>query len=460
MRLTNPFGNAARSMQFVGEGDSLLLGDDGGLCCLFDLKSRRSAFAVSPSSLTCLKADAVGPPMAAANFSGSSNSPVLHIEPLYCTRSSCCSRVLIQQKDSQISVFDLESQRFTLSFKTGSFSFCECACPQPKTSKSSNAWSSSGSNCVGEECVAAPVAEIDTIGLFDIRASASWHRGKNHMSVVSPALKLKLPPNSASRFASQEQKLQEPGNCGSVQGLGFPASECLLLAAYELPLLALWDVRNNGQPLALLPLGATSSPPAYVATVRNRVWTGCIEGDIFIHRVASQKGKDTPAAAAPTDGSTATFLLMSNERREGTTTVACGSRRDDEDCFGILPCLTGVAHVNAIETVRRSHVPTSSHFDLFSNVSYLESMGPNSTHLTCISVRRDGLLGSCGTNDGAVLLLEGKHLKPLGSLQAHHCGVSAAAWCSHSGRLATGDKQGVVYLWSVYADTYTRQACN
>lgn len=457
MRLTNPLGNAARSMQFVGEGDSLLLGDDGGLCCLFDLKSRRSAFAVSPSSLTCLKADAVAPPMAAANFSSTSNSPVLHIEPLYCTRSSCCSRVLIQQKDSRISVFDLESQRFTLSFKTGSFSFCECASPQPKSSKSSDARSSSGINCVGEECVAAPVAEIDTIGLFDARASTSWHREKNHMSVVSPALKLKLPPNSASRFASQEQKLQEPGNCGSVQGLGFAASECLLLAAYELPLLALWDVRNNGQPLALLPLATTSSPPAYVATVRNRVWTGCIEGDIFIHRVASQKGTDSQslATAAPTDEITAAFLSMSSERRDDATTMACGSRRDDEDCFGILPCLTGVAHVNAIESVQRNRVPSYSHFDLFNNVNYLESMGPSSTHLTCVSVRGDGLLGACGTTDGAVLLLEGKHLKPLGSLGAHHSGVSAAAWCSHSGGLATGDKQGVVYLWSVYADSYT-----
>ncbi|KAL8271903.1 hypothetical protein Esti_004188 [Eimeria stiedai] len=442
----SPLGSGVRSLLFAGEGRLLLSGDNRGKACLFDLGTRRPLALLSPAEAACVAASPIGLPFGAGSLpfshsSTSSSSPVLQLQELWGSRSS--SRVVLQQKDSRLSVFDLPSEKFAGCLMTGAVSFCKCACPT----------NSSSSSVLGSDCVAAPTAELEVAGVFDLRMPS---KARRLAWAASPALSLRLSPKGDT---SNADKL------GSVQALAFPVASAaaaagspLLAAAYELPSLALWDLRRPHKPLLLSKLQGAQSPPCELAAPGHRLWVGCIEGEVHLSRI-SKKHHSTSSS-----GSSNTSSSSSEAKDSDGTDFSSSNNSSSGDGDGFAAALLPVTRVDVFK--RNSEfgdisseaggggaqallpVSCSEAFVDF------EALGGDRLHLTTMAVRADSLLGACGGSDGIVRLHEGKRLRPLGKLEGHMTAVSSAAWCKDTGLLASGDKEGVVLLWDVHRDSF------
>ncbi|CDJ35492.1 glycosyltransferase family 28 C-terminal domain-containing protein, putative [Eimeria mitis] len=424
---------------FVGGGDCLLLGDEGGFVSVFSLRARKAVSLLSPSSRSCLPFDPLTNPVGAAasafssssssssNGSGSGTSSLLHIEPLASSSSSSSSssRVLLQQRDSQISVFDLHAQTFAESFKTGAFSFCRCAAPQRSNSSSSSSSSSScSSSSFGYECVAAPVGELESAGLFDLRALRQ--RGAPQ-GCVSPCVEFRMKRDSATEsvFTSllqqhqqqrqqQQQQQQEEqqqqqqllslpadiSSCGTLQCVGFVSSLPLLLTAYELPVAALWDIRSSRCPLSLLLLPPADSPPAHLAVAGSRAWIACIEGPLCLQRIArSSRKRDTHAAAAaaaeaPATAATKAAHAATGDNETGSSNGNCSSSSRNNSSSSNSSSSSGSAYIVPVAHVRKFEDKSSSSSSSSSRsiAAALDCLEGTQPHITSVAVRGDGLL--------------------------------------------------------------------
>lgn len=454
-RLTTPLGFGSRSLLFVGDGNCLLLGDEGGFVSLFSLKARRALSVVSPSHKSCLPLPSLANPSSAAasaSSTGSGTSSLLHIEPVANSSSSSSSRVLLQQRDSLISVFDLQAEKFTGSFRTGAFSFCKCAAPR----RCSSSVGSSSSSSFSLECLAAPVGELESAGLFDLRALGPC---KDTKGIVLPAVEFRLKRNSATEALfrcllqeQQQQQLQQQhqqqlqlpsdlSSCGTLQCVGFVSSSPLLLTAYELPVVALWDMRSSRVPLSLMLLPPSDSPPAHLTVAGSRVWVACIEGPLSLQRVARSRRRKTDASAA------VAMATVAGRRKEREKEA--GESNANSICSDGSVSLVPLAQVRSFGTTSSSKGNAS-----------LDAFEGRHPHVASLAVRADGLVGACGMSYGAVELFEGKGLRTLGALKAHNSPVAAVTWCVSTGYLGSADKEGVVYLWSVYTDTYQSPSCS
>ncbi|OEH74657.1 glycosyltransferase family 28 c-terminal domain-containing protein [Cyclospora cayetanensis] len=472
-------GSATRCLLFAADGRVLLAGDGGGCACMFDLASRRPLSLLLPSEGACIAAAPIGLPF------GSERSPflklkaskgvssVLHIEPLLGSSGESDGKVLLQQKDSRISLFDMAAQKFAGAFRTGAFSFCKCSALLGKSSAAESAediassvehdaseGSSNSSSALhallGGQCVAAPTSVLESAGLFDLRAAQN---ASGERRVTPPSLELRL-PSAEIRQAFPER--EDATSAGSLQGLAFSTSSCpLLLAAYELPSLAMWDLRQPKTPLAFAPLPQAASPPSELEVVRgSRAWIACVEGELQLLRIATKKLRATQAGELPP-------VSTAQATQSRTSNPTCSSLSAAEDCGG--SARSGAVTGNKTEGRKTCLVPVASacifaqksnRGRLFEAQSCQEAfidfmqLETGELHMTSLAVRSDGLVGACGCSDGKVQLYEGKALRPLGELTGHHTAVSATAWCPTNGVLASGDGEGVVHLWGVYRDSY------
>lgn len=465
LRLSSPLGNVARCLLFSDGGRLLLLGDGNGKACLFDLKARRPLSLLSPSDGGCVSASSTGLPFGThmLSFAGckgneSSSSPLLHMEHLLDPNGGT-SRVVLQQKDSRLSLFDLKSEKFVGSLTTGAFSFCKCTCPhqapittpEPRDRDSSNSSISNSSSSssdssiphclLGKECVAAPVSDLDAAGIFDMRGTSSVFRPQK---VTAPALKLQLPVAEVQRVFRKKSS-----DAGSLQGLAFPSSSSAfhLLAAYELPSVALWDLRYNKTPLSFLALPEALSPPTELAAAGHRAWVGCVEGDLQIVRISKKKQEIHKQMEQENHDTGITNPSSNNNSNSSHESSSRGSAS--------LHLVASVRLFGGGDGGKKVCVIPSSCRDAFVSFQELER---DKLHITSLALRNDGLVGACGCSTGLVHLCEGKGLRYLGALAGHQTPVSSLAWCPTNGLLASGDKEGVVYLWDVYRDSYNNRS--
>ncbi|KAL8443401.1 hypothetical protein Emag_005915 [Eimeria magna] len=485
LRLSSPLGSGARSLLFAAEGRLLLIGDSRGKACLFNLDARRPLALLSPADAACVSASPVGLPFGAGSLpfspgssssSNSSNSsPVLQLQQLWGGSSSSNSRVVLQQKDSLLSVFDLSNEKFVGSLMTGAVSFCKCACP---TNSSSSSSSSSSGGVLGSECVAAPTAELEVAGIFDLRAP---FKARGIARAAPPSLSLRLSREGDRNFADK---------LGTVQALGFPVAAAaaaagipLLAAAYEMPFLALWDLRKPREPLTLERLQEALSPPCELAAPGHRIWVGCIEGDLHLSRISKKQNSNNSNSSRSSSSSSSNSSSNSSSSSSSSSIASRTSDCNVSECSNnsknssssssssidgaeFAVGLSPLACVNIFKSDvepqgislegdggTRALLPVSSS-EAFVD---FEALRGDNLHLTSMAVRADSLVGACGGSDGLVRLREGKRLRLVGRLEGHFTSVSSAAWCNHTGRLATGDKEGVILLWDVYRDSFNHR---
>ncbi|KFH06236.1 hypothetical protein TGVAND_268350 [Toxoplasma gondii VAND] len=400
--------------------------------------------------------------------------------------SSGVDKLLSQQRSSAVTLWDLETLQEIQSFRTGSFSFCRLAvlgqphCRAEETEKKdeesdedlkrggvggsnkgrtdtsvesastcletsalsaafaslpssscspafSAPWSSpSASQTSSLPLLACPVADAEAIGVFDLRVSQTGAVGK-------PVLLLRSP------FASSSVPKVPTPPSGMVQGIAHVPrfSSPHIIAAYELPCVALWDLRQSRSPLSAEPLSSSlssslsspsasslsslsaSSPPSALTVHRNQCWVGCFDGQVFVWKLRNNGALSLRK----------TLHLFADKAPEGSTGPSLASHSS--------PCLP---HPEG--DLARSRLLVSAAF------------------------RPDGALVAVGASDGGVRLFETKSGRFLGSLEASgHAGqgdmggaASVLAWCPRTGVLASGGGVGGrVALWGLYAETFRQR---
>ncbi|PFH34457.1 hypothetical protein BESB_064880 [Besnoitia besnoiti] len=385
-------------------------------------------------------------------------------------------RLLCQHRSSLVALWDMETLQKVQSFRTGSFSFCRLAVlndprsgsqEEPKmaaetldrdrevgrhksekgpegpagppsrsaasmpvvSSALSSAFASSLSPAVpaptsplasASPCLpllACPTAEAEAIGIFDLRTR------REAGDVAHPVVALRSPFGSSAAATS----FSAPP-CGMVQCIAQAkklSASLSLVAAYEMPFVALWDLRQPRAPVSSVPLSApSSSPPSALTIHRNQCWVGCFAGQISVLKIqksgslTAYKSFDLFAdwggrAASP-------FFLPSADAKE-TVPPPCRLPHPDGD-------------------LSRSRLLLSAAF------------------------RPDGALVAVGASDGGVRLFETKNTRCLGALEAaagpaSHGDTAGTAsvltWCPRTGVLASGGGAGGrIALWGLYAETF------
>ncbi|KEP66615.1 UNVERIFIED_CONTAM: hypothetical protein HHA_268350 [Hammondia hammondi] len=396
--------------------------------------------------------------------------------------SSGVDKLLSQQRSSAVTLWDLETMQEIQSFRTGSFSFCRLAvlgqahCGAEETEKKDEEsdedlrgggvggsneertdasvesastcletsalsaafashpssscspafpapWSSpSASQTSSLPLLACPVADAEAIGVFDLRVSQTSAVGK-------PVLLLRSP-----FAASSVPKVPTPPS-GMVQGIAHVPkfSSPHIVAAYELPCVALWDLRQSRSPLSAEPLSSSrssslpsslsslsaSSPPSALTVHRNQCWVGCFDGQVFVWKLRNNGALSLRK----------TLHLFAEKAPPGSREPSLASH--SSSC---LPHPEG--------DLARSRLLVSAAF------------------------RPDGALVAVGASDGGVRLFETKSGSCLGCLEASgHAGqsdmggaASVLAWCPRTGVLASGGGVGGrVALWGLYAETFRQR---
>lgn len=376
--------------------------------------------------------------------------------------------LLSQHRSSVVTAWDLETSQPTCGLRTGAYSFCKLAVldgslaaldgdaqgQNPKTSRTTDelgqrttesaAWggdasrkeipekttplpssaeASSRSSPSGNPCsppctpdglplLACPLADSEAFGIYDLRVRC-------HASRISqPAISLKCHFSSSSPFgySGAPRGSSEEGGWGMVQGLAGVSKlgpTPHVAAAYELPCVALWDIRQPRCPLSEVPL-PPSSPPSSLAVFRNRLWVGCFDGDLTVLDIR----RDGTFKLPPRD-----YIQLFGEKTPSDPSCSSSAR---------TPCLP-----------------------------HPEGDLSQTRLLLSTAFRPDGAIVAVGASDGGFRLFETKTGRCLGTLSpqdAVSAGSEAAggcmAWCGSTGVLATGGGRGRIALWSPYIETY------
>ncbi|CBZ54003.1 conserved hypothetical protein [Neospora caninum Liverpool] len=375
-------------------------------------------------------------------------------------------KLLAHQRSSAVTLWDLEALREEQSFRTGSFSFCRLAVlgdPHSGAEEAEKATSDcqreGPAECPSEDCgaeslsssstlspsetssltaafssclaspprapppwpqsaastasprlplLACPVAEAEAIGIFDLRA-------RQQTAVARPALLLKRSP-----FASRTSVPSLPW--GMVQAIAHvpKLASPHIVAAYERPCVALWDLRQSRAPLSSAPLSSRdASPPSALTVHRNQCWVGCFDGELSVLKI--RKSGDLHLQT--------TLHLFPEKNPTGLGSVSLASTK-----------LSAPSLPHPEGDLARSRLLLSAAF------------------------RPDGAVVAVGASDGGVRLFEAKSARCLGTLEASRGSASQGdtagtasviAWCPRSGVLASGGGVGGrIALWGLYTETF------
>ncbi|PHJ15028.1 glycosyltransferase family 28 c-terminal domain-containing [Cystoisospora suis] len=266
--------------------------------------------------------------------------------------------------------------------------------------------------------LACPVADSEAIGIYDLRVPCHCAR------LSQPSVLLKCSSSLSSfNYGAVAGGSWDGGGWGMVQclaGVSKLGPTPHVAAAYELPCVALWDIRQPRCPLSQIPL-PPSSPPSCLAVFRNRLWVGCFDGDLTVLDIR----RDGTFRLPPRD-----HIHLSGEK-EFPGRSCCSSAPSG---------LSSLPHPEG----------DVSHAQLLLSAAF----------------RPDGALVAVGASDGAFRLFETKTGRCLGSLSprdAFRTGSEAAgcclAWCESTGVLATGCGGGRIVLWGPYLETYGGRRC-
>ncbi|CEM24444.1 unnamed protein product [Vitrella brassicaformis CCMP3155] len=297
------------------------------------------------------------------------------------------STLLTQGREGQLKLWDLESHKCLLSVVTNAITFTQ-AVPL----------SGEMDGTAGLPSVLSPVAEVGSVGLYDLRsrlpAAQEWH-----CSMDAPAITFTRPQQQQQQQHSEdEQHRGGKGSCMALMPSPKTGADHTFLAAYEDSQVCLWDVRQPKEPVhsPLLAFPSSLSPVTSGVSFLNQCW------------VANQYGQ-TRVIKIKATGEMAHAAELSR-----------------------FPALTGTSG-------DRSGLP--------SGVS--EKLG-----IGCICVRRDGAIVAAGGWDGHVQLHEVRTRQLLADVSLESGAVSSCVFHPVNGTLFAGGASGRIGVWDLYADTF------